>query len=208
MTYRERRENRAARRREWAEKREAKSAGAFVRASELANSIPLGQPILVGHHSEKRARRDQDRIHNGMRKGIEHSDMALHHTEAAATIERQLDTSIYNDDHDRDEKLREKLANLEARRARIKAINSWLRKHAKEHGVLSLKAYRVTPDAGKVAALLGAVKEALELTEREVRDLLLSFQYSQTIGYSPYESTNLSGNISRTRKRLKDGSCK
>ena len=120
MTYRERRENRAARRREWAEKRAAKSEGAFKSASELANNIPLGQPILVGHHSEKHARRDQDRIHNGMRKGIEHQEMAKHHKGAAVEIERQLDNSIYNDDHDRDEKLREKLADLERQRDRMK----------------------------------------------------------------------------------------
>ena len=202
MTYRERREARAARRLEWAEKRKAKAEGAFKSVSTLADNIPLGQPILVGHHSEKRARRDQDRIQSGMRKGIEHQDMAEKHTDAAAEIGRQLDNSIYEDDHDRDEKLREKLADLEARRARIKDINSWLRKNAKAHGVTSLKVYRVAQDSTKVAALIDAVKKALELTEREFRDLLLSFQYSQTIGYPPYESTNLSGNISRTRKRL------
>lgn len=38
--------------------------------SELANGIPLGQPILVGHHSEKRARKDAERIQNGTRKAV------------------------------------------------------------------------------------------------------------------------------------------
>jgi hypothetical protein len=33
--------------------------------------IPFGQPILVGHHSEGRARRDQGRIESGMRAGVE-----------------------------------------------------------------------------------------------------------------------------------------
>jgi predicted RNA methylase len=36
----------------------------------IADNIPLGQPILVGHHSEKRARRDAARIENGMRKAV------------------------------------------------------------------------------------------------------------------------------------------
>ena len=207
MTYRERRENRAARRREWAEKREAKSAGAFVRASELANSIPLGQPILVGHHSEKRARRDQDRIHNGMRKGIEHADMAKKHAGAAVEIERQLDNSIYEDDHDRDEKLREKLADLERQRDRRKAINSWFRKNVKNFGIESLDSYKVI-DTSRIADLYEAAKRILQLTDSEWRDLLSALQHSQRIGYPSYALTNLSGNISRTRKRLKDGSDK
>lgn len=38
--------------------------------SAIADHIPLGQPILVGHHSEKHARRDAERIENGMRQAV------------------------------------------------------------------------------------------------------------------------------------------
>jgi len=38
---------------------------------QIADGIPFGQPILVGHHSEGRARRDQDRIARGMQKTCE-----------------------------------------------------------------------------------------------------------------------------------------
>ncbi len=41
------------------------------RARAIADNIPLGQPILVGHHSEKRHRRDIERIHTGFQKGFE-----------------------------------------------------------------------------------------------------------------------------------------
>ena len=71
MTYRERKERRAERRAEWARKRKAKSEAAFSAVKNLADQIPLGQPILVGHHSERRARRDADRISSNMTKGIE-----------------------------------------------------------------------------------------------------------------------------------------
>ncbi len=37
----------------------------------IADHIPLGQPILVGHHSERRARRDAERIENGMRRAVQ-----------------------------------------------------------------------------------------------------------------------------------------
>jgi protein-L-isoaspartate O-methyltransferase len=38
--------------------------------SAIADNIPMGQPILVGHHSERHARKDADRIENGMRKAV------------------------------------------------------------------------------------------------------------------------------------------
>jgi len=37
----------------------------------LADGIPLGQPILVGHHSEGRARRDAERIRHGTLKAVQ-----------------------------------------------------------------------------------------------------------------------------------------
>ena len=36
----------------------------------ITDGIPLGQPILIGHHSERHARKDQERIENGMRKAL------------------------------------------------------------------------------------------------------------------------------------------
>src|SRR3990167_9347105 len=128
MTYRERRERRAERLREWAEKREAKSRAAFESARRIADNIPFGQPILVGHHSEKHARRDQDRIHNGMSKGVEHEAKAHEMASKADEIDRQAANAIYRDDHDELDRLREKLAGLEERRERIKRINKEIRK--------------------------------------------------------------------------------
>lgn len=39
-------------------------------AKAIAEHIPFGQPILVGHHSERRARKDAERIQNGFRKAV------------------------------------------------------------------------------------------------------------------------------------------
>jgi hypothetical protein len=47
---------------------EAQTAREAVAA--ITDHIPLGQPILVGHHSERRARKDAQRIESGMRKAI------------------------------------------------------------------------------------------------------------------------------------------
>lgn len=53
-----------------------RSQSAFGTAREISSWIPMGQPILVGHHSEKRHRRDAARIDNNMRKGVEESRRA------------------------------------------------------------------------------------------------------------------------------------
>lgn len=48
--------------------KDAHNAKAAVAA--IADNIPLGQPILVGHHSEKHARKHAEKIENGMRKAV------------------------------------------------------------------------------------------------------------------------------------------
>ncbi|MFJ8793550.1 DUF3560 domain-containing protein [Streptomyces sp. NPDC102462] len=51
----------------------------------------MGQPILVGHHSEGRARRDQERMHNAMRKSIAEGERAgywANRAQAAEAYER------------------------------------------------------------------------------------------------------------------------
>ena len=47
--------------------------------SESATGIPFGQPILVGHHSEKRHRRTIEKAHRAMDKCLEESKKAEEH---------------------------------------------------------------------------------------------------------------------------------
>lgn len=72
----ERMENRAS-------KAEQQSTAAYQRAKQIGDFIPFGQPILVGHHSEKRHRRDIERIDNSMRKSCELSDKAEYYNDRA-----------------------------------------------------------------------------------------------------------------------------
>ncbi|MER7828396.1 DUF3560 domain-containing protein [Streptomyces sp. NPDC096097] len=57
------------------------------RSNRIAERFWMGQPILVGHHSENRARRDQERMHNSMRKSIEEGKRATYWTGRAAAAE-------------------------------------------------------------------------------------------------------------------------
>ncbi len=66
----DRAEERAERFEDFSDARESDAQRAYDAVSELANGIPLGQPILVGHHSERRARKDAERIKSGMSKAV------------------------------------------------------------------------------------------------------------------------------------------
>jgi len=72
-----------------ADNAERRAAVAFDRAdlSEEKSGIPFGQPILVGHHSERRHRRAIERADNAMRRGIEESDKAKYFAGRAASAE-------------------------------------------------------------------------------------------------------------------------
>jgi len=80
----ERAEERAERFDEYSEKRAADSERAAAAVRQIADGIPLGQPILVGHHSERHARKDAERIENGMRKAVKMWETSKYWTARAA----------------------------------------------------------------------------------------------------------------------------
>ena len=66
----ERSSERAERFEDYSDSRKADAEAAYSAVSAIADNIPLGQPILVGHHSERHARKDKERIENGMRRAV------------------------------------------------------------------------------------------------------------------------------------------
>lgn len=66
----ERAEAKADRLENLAERKGQEAEAAKAAVDRIAEHIPFGQPILVGHHSEKHARRDAKKIENGMRKAV------------------------------------------------------------------------------------------------------------------------------------------
>jgi len=188
MTRRERLERKLEKRREWAESRDRKAAEAFQRADlrEEKSGIPFGQPILVGHHSERRHRRAIERADSAMRRGVESADMATHHRSKAAGLENQLVGTIFSDDPDAVEALEAKIAGLEAERERNKQANRIIRKKPKNES---------TPEKiAALTALLGSEAEAVALFTPD---------FCGRVGIPSYRSQNLSGNIKRCRDRLK-----
>ena len=125
--YAERKEARIDRLESRAAKAQAESAASYNTARSIMDHIPTGQPILVGHHSEKRHRRDLDKIDRNMRKSVEADEKASYYAgraEAAAS-----NTAISSDDPDAVKKLQAKLEGLQADQAMMKAVNAYYRKH-------------------------------------------------------------------------------
>jgi uncharacterized protein DUF3560 len=84
----ERAEDRAERFSGYAGSAAGRSDSALKRAHDIGERFAMGQPILVGHHSEKGARADQARIHGSMRRAITESNKAEHWQERAAGVEQ------------------------------------------------------------------------------------------------------------------------
>jgi DNA repair exonuclease SbcCD ATPase subunit len=180
MTRRDRLQARLERRLAWAESRNRQAASAASAAHRAVEGIPLGQPILVGHHSQRRHERALERADNAMARACEAEDMAKHHRARADGLEAQLASSIYSDDPDAVEALEAKAQALEARRDRMKAINVALRR-------------------GKPESLVPPLSDA----ERAELTNLARFSYNAKGGGFPaYALTNLGGRIRQARERL------
>lgn len=72
----ERAKRKADRYRGYASNNEQISDAMFKKSQAITEHIPMGQPILVGHHSEKRHRADLDKSWNAMGKAVEASNKA------------------------------------------------------------------------------------------------------------------------------------
>lgn len=114
------------RRKQRIEKYKELSVKAQERSSRYSNSnanrilqIAPSQPILVGHHSEKKHRKLIKRAQDDIRKSIEEDNKSEFYKERAIIAENSK--VIYSDDPQAINKLKEKLERLENERASIKA---------------------------------------------------------------------------------------
>lgn len=179
MNRRERLERKLAKRAEWAAKAKQRSDARIGAAHRIADGIPLGQPILVGHHSEAHARRDQARIQTNMDKGVEELKLANHHGQKADGLERQLEKSVFSDDGDAIEQLEKRIADNEEKRDRRKEVN---------------RLYRKGDQAG-----LAAHGHNLE----KLRDALKVASSWGKMPYPAYSLTNIGARIRADRERIR-----
>ena len=131
MSNREERRERAEARAERAAARAEAAADAVD--NHIARQIPLGQPILVGHHSERRHRRDIASFEQAIGKSVAAGRAA----EDAASTARNAGYAIQVGDDDAVTALRDKLATAEATHAQLVAHNKETRKGTHTISVLS-----------------------------------------------------------------------
>ncbi len=75
----------------WAESAADRAEKAAAAERDIMSYIPMGQPILVGHHSEARARSDRAKADRLTRRFLEERERAEHWEERAATTVRHAE---------------------------------------------------------------------------------------------------------------------
>ena len=143
----------------------------------MAEAIPFGQPILVGHYSEGRDRNYRGRIDSNFRKGFELQDKAAELRSRAESI--ASNKAIFSDDPQAAEKLADKIARLEKRQELIREANKLSRKNDRE---------------GLEALGFGAT----------VIEELLNPDWAGHPGFPAYVLTNLGANIRRLKERTEE----
>ena len=151
----------------------------------MGSHIPFGQPILVGHHSARRARNTVRRINSAYDRSFESSQMADRHRSRAAGIAAQLEKSVYSDDVDAVQRLEGRIATRTAEVARIKLLNKRIRAEQK-------------------AGLQKGWLARIGATDAENADMMQNARRS-TDGspvYPSFKLTNLGASIRTDKKRL------
>lgn len=83
---------RAERRREWAASANRNSKEYFEKSNKDRDFLSLGEPIKVGHHSEKRHRKMIEYAWNNTGKAVAFSDKAAEHERVAKYWEKRAET--------------------------------------------------------------------------------------------------------------------
>jgi hypothetical protein len=158
-----------------AERAAKESAAAWSQARDMAAVIPFGQPIHVGHHSEKADRNYRARIENKHRRGYELHKKAAELDSRAESIKRNQ--AIFSDDPEASEKIADKIARLEARQQLMKDTNAAIKKQ----------------DRARLAEL--------GYTEKAAERLLTEKDCFGGLGFARFELSNNGANIRRLKER-------
>lgn len=181
--YHERKEAKIERYQELAQKNEIKSAQLSEQARIMADVIPFGQPILVGHYSEKGDRNYRDRIWNKMDKAVETAEKAEYYAQKAASA--ASNNAISSDNPDALEELKEKLIKLEDQQEKTKKINAIVRK-------------KNTTQEDKIKMIVD-----LGMKETTAINCLKPDDYGR-FGIPAYVLTNNNANIRRIKERIEE----
>ena len=146
----------------------------------MGEAIPFGQPILVGHHSEKSDRAYRNRMNGHYEKAHELSEKAAYYERKAESVGRG---GISSDDPDAIQKLTEKLEGLKANQGKMKAANRAIRMKDVKKGDAKLREQGYTDE---------------QIAELRKPD------FCGRVGYPDYALSNNNANIHRIEGRIKE----
>jgi len=178
-SYEAKQEARKQRMLDLADRMQSASDAAYKRARDMSSIIPMGQPILVGHHSEKGDRAYRARIWRTQDRCLELQRKAEYFRGKAASVGKG---GISSDDPEAVVKLREELAKIEAQQARMKAVNA------------AHKSFLKNPESLDRSTLSEADKA-------NVRNYKPAYSW-EPHPYQPYSMTNNNANIRRIKARI------
>jgi hypothetical protein len=189
--YQQKKAARIERLRARADRFEAEAKARHASATARADIIPLGQPILVGHHSEKRDRRFRERIRTDFTKAYETQGKADELRRRASSAETS--TAVSSDDPEAVAQLRVKVQRIERDLARAREINAAIRT-AKRHATRDGKPWQ--PIAVAALGDMGIPPSAAEQ--------LVQPDFAGRIGVADYKFTNLGAERRRLEKRISE----
>lgn len=166
-----------------AERARRESTRRYQASRAAVEHIPLGQPILVGHHSERGHRAALRRADSHMSACVAASKRAEVLAQRAESVG---DGGVLSDDPEALVKLRAQLVELEARQEHMKQANAIIRR------------FKTDPEKCVEQLTAGGV-----FTEERARQLLRP-DFMQRIGFPNYALSNNNANIRRVRARIAD----
>lgn len=181
--YQERKQARINRYKELAEKNHAAASAKREESREMMSAIPMGQPILVGHHSEKRDRNFREKAWNKLGQAVELSEKAEYYEHKAKAAENN--NAISSDDPEAIKLLKEKLEKLEKLQSIMKAANKIVRS-------------KKLTDEEKIQEMV-----KLGLSEEGAANALKP-DFCGRVGFASYSLQNNNANIKRVKDRIKE----
>lgn len=134
-----------------AETRRREASRYTAAADSIAERFYGGQPILIGHHSERRARRDQARMHDAMRKACDAREAVNYWLSRASGVERHANYKVAP--RVRANRIKTLLAELRDLQRRLH--------HAEKKLTFWRAVEKAAPDAERLRALVGRIDSRL-----------------------------------------------
>lgn len=181
--YQERKQARINRYKELAEKNHAAASAKREESREMMSAIPMGQPILVGHHSEKKDRNFREKAWNKLGQAVALSEKAEYYEHKAKAAENN--NAISSDDPEAIKLLKEKLEKLEKLQSIMKAANKIVRS-------------KKLTDEEKIQEMV-----KLGLSEEGAANALKP-DFCGRVGFASYSLQNNNANIKRVKDRIKE----